>query len=73
MITRSQTKLATQYRQNIIYNVDIDFDEASRAWNANKRRLTNGEYVYICGKVMKNGRKCMKSQCSAAHSGSSKL
>ena len=29
------------------YAVDIDFDEASRAWRANKRALGNGEFKYI--------------------------
>ena len=66
MITRSQTKQSNQI-QNIMYSVDIDFDEASRAWNANKRRIGNGEYVYICGKQMRNGRRCKKNQDSAPH------
>jgi hypothetical protein len=34
--------------------VDIDFDEASRAWNANKRRSGAG-YYYVCGHVLANG------------------
>lgn len=29
------------------YAVDIDFDEASCAWRANKRALGNGEFKYI--------------------------
>ena len=29
------------------YAVDIDFDEASREWRANKRALGNGEFKYI--------------------------
>jgi hypothetical protein len=39
--------------------VNIDFDGASEAWNANKRRVGQG-YVYICGTVMKNGMKCQR-------------
>ena len=27
----------------------IDFDEASRAWNQNKKKIDNGCYIYICG------------------------
>lgn len=39
MRTRSQTKQLSP---------DIDFDGASRAWNANKKKLANGCYEYIC-------------------------
>jgi hypothetical protein len=28
---------------------NIDFDEASREWQANKKKLANGCYAYICG------------------------
>jgi hypothetical protein len=35
--TRSQSK---------INEVNIDFDEASREWNKNKKRLGNGMYAY---------------------------
>jgi hypothetical protein len=66
MITRSQTNITNQ-TQNITYSIDIDFDEASRAWNANKRSIGNGEYVYICGKQMRNGRICKKDQESTTH------
>jgi len=39
--------------------VNIDFDGAIEAWNANKRRVGQG-YVYICGTVLKNGNKCQR-------------
>jgi hypothetical protein len=39
--------------------VNIDFDGAFEAWNANKRRVGQG-YVYICGAVLKNGKKCQR-------------
>ena len=47
----------------------IDFDEASRAWNQNKKKIDNGCYVYICGHKLKNGKTCQKqvkniSKCS---------
>jgi hypothetical protein len=29
------------------YAVDIEFDEASHAWRANKRAIGNGEFKYI--------------------------
>jgi hypothetical protein len=39
----------------------IDFDEAHDAWMANKKRLKNGNYVYLCGKPNKVGnRKCRR-------------
>jgi hypothetical protein len=46
--------------KNAIYDVVIDFDDASRCWTANKRRLKNGCYQYICGAQLKNGNKCQK-------------
>ena len=41
MQTRSQTN-----KTRVEFSVDIDFDQASRAWLANKRRLGNGTYEY---------------------------
>ena len=41
MQTRSQTK-----KPRVEFSVDINFDQASRAWLANKRRLGNGTYEY---------------------------
>jgi hypothetical protein len=40
--------------------VDIDFDEASRLWNANKKRLASGCYYYVCGAELRNGRFCKR-------------
>ena len=42
MKTRSQTK-----KEHILYEVNIDFDEASREWKKNKKSIGNGEYKYI--------------------------
>ena len=67
--TRSQTKkeqelngaLLIQPREvKQLYEVNIDFDEASRAWNANKKSIGNGHYKYICT-IGKNGLQCGKS------------
>jgi|Laugresbdmm110sn_2_1035109.scaffolds.fasta_scaffold00715_4 hypothetical protein len=41
MQTRSQTN-----KSRVEFSVEIDFDKASRAWLANKRRLGNGTYEY---------------------------
>ena len=54
--TRSQTKK----EQKQLYEVNIDFDEASRAWHANKKSIGNGHYKYICT-LEKNDIKCAKS------------
>lgn len=39
MQTRSQTK-------QVEFSVDIDFDESSRAWRANKRHMGDGHFEY---------------------------
>jgi hypothetical protein len=59
MKTRSQTKAESQnleFRQ--LYEVNIDFDEASEAWKANKKSIGNGSYKYICAKRGKNNKNC---------------
>ena len=54
MNTRSQTK----YDTNALYEVNIDFDEASTAWRANKKYVNNGTFKYICCGITKTGNKC---------------
>lgn len=45
---------------NQLYTVDINFDEASDEWHANKKRVGHN-YVYICDQtVIKTGTKCGK-------------
>jgi len=60
MQTRSQTRM----NNNIIIDnnifKEIDFDEASREWRANKKQLPNGCYRYICGKMSITGNKCLR-------------
>ena len=42
--------------QVVLYEVNIDFDKASQAWLANKRKLPNSMYKYIClGKTVSGG------------------
>ena len=50
MITRSQSKSL-----RIELPINIDFDNASLLWNANKKKMKNGTYKYVCGKNLKNG------------------
>jgi len=40
--------------------VNIDFDEASRYWNSNKKKIANGCYKYVCGFEKRNGNFCKK-------------
>ena len=47
MNTRSQTT----YEKKALYEVNIDFDEASEAWRANKKYIGNGSYKYITSKL----------------------
>ena len=63
MKTRSQTKkefvvLPTESSSSSLYK--IDFDEASREWYANKKRMSNGMCKYICLGKNKNGTSCNK-------------
>ena len=51
MLTRSQSA-------RIDYEINIDFDEASRLWNSNKKKMKNGCYQYVCGKQLQNGEFC---------------
>ena len=56
MNTRSQTI----YEKHALYEVDIDFDEASAAWRANKKQTSNGMFKYICCGITKTGNKCAR-------------
>jgi hypothetical protein len=38
---------SSDYDPNESYSVDIDFDEASNAWRANKRSTGNGCFKYV--------------------------
>ncbi len=44
-----------------IYEVNIDFDDAIREWNRNKKRVDQS-YVYICGEMTKKGTCCQNKQ-----------
>ena len=58
-------------KEDLEYWKDCDFDDAHEAWMENKRKGENGTYYYICGKIMKNGIKCVHPQCdlSGVYSG----
>ena len=64
MQTRSQTRElseiveSTQPRVQPLFQVEIDFDEASKSWLENKKSIGNGCYKYTCIKITKTGKKC---------------
>ena len=58
MQTRSQTNAINMP----LYEVNIDFDEASTAWRTNKKSTGNGCYKYICEHVSNTtGKTCKKN------------
>jgi len=61
METRSVTAFQKQYNENVLYSVEIDFDEASACWHANKKHIGNETYKYVCGYEMSTGKYCKKS------------
>ena len=52
---------STTVEFDLNYDVDIDFDDAHDEWASNKKRGPNGTYVYICGRILKNGKKCQQT------------
>lgn len=59
MKTRSQT----MYEKSALYTVDIDFDNASKAWRQNKKQDGQGQFKYVCAFVKKDGSMCDKQYC----------
>jgi hypothetical protein len=57
--TRSQLK-KERVEVQPLYEVDIDFDEASECWKANKISIGNGSYRYICANKTKNNNGCLR-------------
>jgi hypothetical protein len=66
MQTRSKTRQLLQQQEvnqclsTPPFDVFIDFDEASKAWRANKKPIKNGCYKYICSKETKSGNTCKR-------------
>jgi|688.fasta_scaffold853301_2 hypothetical protein len=61
--TRSQTRSQTRnYKISQIYEVNIDFNEASKLWKKNKINIGNGFYKYICCQHTKQNNIC-KYKC----------
>ena len=47
-------------RKFTLYKVEINFDEASEGWKANKKCIGNGHYKYICLQKTKSGNQCKR-------------
>ena len=60
MNTRSQTKINLTKKNIYLYEVEINFDEASIDWRANKKCIGNGQYKYICVQKTKSGNNCKR-------------
>ena len=48
MNTRSKTKVCAKANVIIEFEVNIDFDDASKEWHKNKKSIGNSQYKYIC-------------------------
>lgn len=48
-----------------MFEVNIDFDEASREWRKNKKKCPKGRFEYICNYIHTNGKQCRKSIISS--------
>jgi len=58
-VVKDMTKEMREYsNMKPMYNTIFDFSEASDAWNANKLKIGQGHYKYICGVETKSGTKC---------------
>lgn len=43
----------------------IDFDNASKEWMMNKKKLKNGYFEYTCNYIHSNGKQCKKPRLSS--------
>ena len=74
MQTRSMTRITTTNTNTHIiknylyeYEVNINFEEASSCWKANKQYLGNGQYKYICNQNTKSGNQCKRESLSGCN------
>lgn len=58
MNTRSKTNQLRKMK----YTVDIDFDDASSAWRANKKPIKNGCFKYLCCQKTLSGNPCKRER-----------
>lgn len=53
-------------RSDSLLKISIDFDDASKHWNANKKKMPNGCYKYVCGAELANGLYCKKTSSNTS-------
>ena len=58
--TKREREREIEKENIVLYMVEIDFDEASRMWKANKKSIGNGSYKYICSQKTISGNKCKR-------------
>lgn len=56
----SNEKIPVLHENKIPNDDSFDFDDAHDEWMANKKRLANGQYVYLCGKTTGSGSTCKR-------------
>jgi hypothetical protein len=64
---KTETKREKEKENIVLYMFEIDFDEASRMWNANKKSIGNGSYKYICSQTTKSGNECKRESLPGSH------
>jgi hypothetical protein len=62
MQTRSQSKIILNQLEFV-----FDFDAASEAWKANKKRGLNCTYTYVCQQKNTSGKSCAKKCLAGEH------
>lgn len=55
-----QTRSHTKQLKKPLFEVNINFEEASECWKANKKPIGNGCYHYICLQKTKSGNSCKR-------------
>lgn len=48
----------------MLYEVNIDFDDASIEWRKNKKSTKNGSFVYVCSYNSTKGKSCRRTVIS---------
>ena len=57
-----KTRSITSLKNKPMYDVNINFDEASNLWRSNKKCIGNGSYKYICIQKTKSGNQCKREK-----------
>ena len=61
ILTKMETRSQTNSNKGALYEVNIDFVEASELWRQNKKQVSPGHFKYICTIIKKDGTKCGNS------------